>query len=112
MNTPEEKRHLATAFVIGSILGAGIALIFAPQSGRKTRRDIRRFGQKAANKAEALQIEVRQSVDDLATDISEKIQEEFERGRDWTEKKVQDVRNALDRGREFISKELNKIGLA
>jgi gas vesicle protein len=112
MTIPEEKSHLATAFVIGSILGAGIALLFAPQSGRKTRRDIRRAGQKAANKAEALRIELSQSVDDLATDISEKIQQEYGRGVDWTDTKVQEVRNTLDRGRDFISNELNKIGLA
>jgi gas vesicle protein len=112
MTLPEEKSNLATAFFIGGILGAGIALLFAPQSGRKTRRDMRRVGQRAVNKAEALRIELSQSVDDLAADISERIQEEYGRGVDWTDKKVQDVRNTLDRGRDFISKELRKIGSA
>ncbi|MEK7307738.1 MAG: YtxH domain-containing protein, partial [Nitrospirota bacterium] len=42
MKCPEEGKILG-AFLIGGIVGAGLALIFAPQSGKKTRKDISRF---------------------------------------------------------------------
>jgi len=29
---------------LGAGIGAGVALLYAPQSGRRTRRDLRRFG--------------------------------------------------------------------
>jgi gas vesicle protein len=110
MNTPEDKRHLAAAFMVGGALGAGIALLYAPQSGRKTRRDLRRISQKAMNDAETLQTKLRQSVHDLATDTFEKIREEFTRGPDWTEKRADEVQSVIERGRDFIVKELDKVG--
>ena len=33
----------ALLVMVGAILGAGAALLFAPRSGRETRRDISRF---------------------------------------------------------------------
>ena len=109
MGTEKESGRLATAFVIGSILGAGIALLLAPQSGNKTRRDIRRFGKKALNKAEALRLELGQSLDNLTNDVVERLEEEFDRGREWTEKTAQDVRNAIESGKQYIRKEIDKV---
>ncbi|MBP1597470.1 MAG: YtxH-like protein, partial [Acidobacteria bacterium] len=38
-------RAKGVAFLaIGSVIGAGAALLFAPQSGAKTRRDLRHLG--------------------------------------------------------------------
>jgi hypothetical protein len=61
------------------------------------------------NKADVLEIELQRSIDDLTTNFSRKLQEMLERGGDWSEKRTENVRNAIDRGREFISKELSKI---
>ena len=47
------NRNTAAALIAGALLGAGIALLFAPQSGRKTRHDIHQFAGKVGNKAEA-----------------------------------------------------------
>ena len=57
------NRNTVIAFVAGTLLGAGVALLFAPQSGRKTRRDIRQFAEKAGNKAEAAQLELQHSIE-------------------------------------------------
>ena len=54
----EHNRTVIVALVVGGLLGAGLALLLAPQSGRRTRQQI-------ADLAEDLK--------DYATDISGKV---------------------------------------
>lgn len=51
------NKNTAVALIAGGLLGAGVALLFAPQSGRKTRRDLCHLAEKTRNKVEAAQIE-------------------------------------------------------
>ncbi len=96
-------------FIAGSLLGAGVALLFAPQSGRKTRRDLRFMAEKAKNKSEALKIELRHAAENWIDEISEKLQEGMDRGIEWTDRTKQEVQHALESGKEYIHKELEKI---
>lgn len=41
-------RTFAAGLVLGALIGAGVALLFAPQSGEETRRLIRRRAKKLA----------------------------------------------------------------
>jgi gas vesicle protein len=103
------NKNTTTALIAGALLGAGVALLLAPQSGRKTRRDIRQFAEKARNKAEAAQIELRHSIDNIVGDIAEKIQERLECGMDWTDSKIAELQRALEASRKFITAEIDKI---
>jgi gas vesicle protein len=38
--------EVGVAFLLGAALGAGIALLFAPASGRETRRKLAEYGEK------------------------------------------------------------------
>ena len=109
MAETHEKGNAATAFVVGALLGAGVALLFAPQSGRRTRRDIRVLGEKAKNKAEAALIDLRRSFENLVDDVSERLEEEFERGKEWTESKIADVQRAVEAGKKQIHEEIERI---
>lgn len=46
------KKSKKGGFFLGAILGAIAGVLFAPKSGKATRADIKRTGQKAARKAE------------------------------------------------------------
>ncbi len=69
------KRNTAAALIGGVLVGAGVAHLFAPQSGRKTRRDIRQFAEKVGNKAEAARFELQHSIDNIIGDLEEKLRE-------------------------------------
>ena len=60
-----DKKIAAAALLVfaGGVIGAGLALLFAPQSGNRTRKDILRLSKKARNRADEV-------VDDLAADVS------------------------------------------
>ena len=103
------NRNTAAALVAGALVGAGFALLFAPQSGRKTRRDIRQFADRVGNKAEAARLELQRSIDNMVDDVEEKLREGLTSGMDWTESKIADLQRALDAARKSIAKEIGKI---
>jgi len=103
------NRNTAVALIAGALLGAGIALLFAPQSGRKTRRDIHRLAKQARNKAEAARQELRQSIDNILGDAADKLREELNRGMDWTDDKIADLRHTLESFGKSIGEEIEKI---
>lgn len=103
------NKNTAAALLVGALLGAGVALLFAPQSGRKTRRDIRQFAEKAGNKAEAARLELQHSIDNIIGDIEERLQQGLASGMDWTDSKIVDLRRALEAARKSIAGEIEKI---
>lgn len=53
---------ILVSFLVGSIFGAGLALLFAPQTGKKTRRQI---------------TELADDVKDYATDYTKKLKDKI-----------------------------------
>jgi|RhiMetdeSRZDD1v2_1073273.scaffolds.fasta_scaffold360793_2 gas vesicle protein len=109
MTTENEKLNGVSLFVVGGLVGAALALILAPQSGKKTRRDIVRLGKRAKLESEKIQLEMSHAINDLVDDVSEKVQDGLERGREWTDKTTQGVLTALNTGKEYIQNEIEKV---
>ena len=95
------NRNTAAALIAGALLGAGVALLFTPQSGRKTRRYIRHFTERIGKKAEAARLELQRSIDNIIGDVEEKLREGLVGGMDWTDDKIADLRRGLDAVRKI-----------
>ena len=109
MASKNENKNTLLALAIGAFAGAGIALLFAPQSGRKTRRDVRRLGRKALDKTQSLGEEVCVSIENMAQEVWEKVQEDLDQGRKWTEKSFAELQRVLNSGRDYIRDGIDKI---
>ena len=59
----------ALTFLVGAVVGGGIALLLAPQSGERTRRQLRRMAEDAKEKIEDCYDEIK----DRAAKVIEKI---------------------------------------
>jgi gas vesicle protein len=103
------NKNTTVALLAGALLGAGIALLFAPQSGRRTRRDIRHMAKRVGNRADAARIELKHSIDNIIGDAEEKLQDGLARGVDWTDTKIADLRQSLESIRKSIAGEIDKI---
>ena len=109
MASKNENKNTLLALAIGAFAGAGIALLFAPQSGRETRRDVRRLGRKALDKTQSLREELCGSIENMAQEVWEKVQEDLDQGRKWTEKSFAELQRVLNSGRDYIRDGIDKI---
>jgi gas vesicle protein len=99
----------ALLVLAGAILGAGVALLVAPQSGRETRRDISRYARKARRKVEGLAGEVAESVADMADAVEEKAEELLDKGKDLAKESREAVLSALEEGQERIGRQRDRL---
>jgi gas vesicle protein len=77
---------IISAFAIGSLIGAGMALLVAPRSGEETRAMIKNRGQevadRAADTAESTRRRAEKAMDDLADRTKRETEELRQRGHD------------------------------
>jgi len=78
-----DKKVAAAALLIlaGGIVGAGVALLFAPQSGQRTRKDIVRYAKKTKIRADEAVDDLSASVSDLVDAIGDKTDDLLEKGK-------------------------------
>ena len=78
-----DLKHAAGFLFAGATVGAAIALLYAPRSGVRTRKDITKFARKTVDR-----------LDDLQEDIRDKVM-------DWVDEMTQVVTDGVDRGKKL-----------
>lgn len=99
----------ALMLVAGGIMGAGVALLFAPQSGKKTRQDISRYTRKARRKAEDIVDDFTESVSELTDAVSEKASELLDKGKDVATDAKRELLRAIEDGQHKLEKQKNRL---
>ncbi|HIJ60167.1 MAG TPA: YtxH domain-containing protein [Nitrospirae bacterium] len=85
------------SFVLGGIVGAGVAMLLAPQSGIETRKKIRDFVDDVSEKAT-----------DYASHTREKVMSTVEKGKDFIDEKKAALATAFEAGKEAFEREVRK----
>ena len=80
-------------FLIGALIGAGVALLFAPRSGRETRADISRRARVAQDR-----------VRDVAEGVTDQVVDRFEGARARIEEQIETARSAIVAKKEQVSR--------
>lgn len=86
--------------LLGVLIGAGVALLFAPRSGEETRTDIKRRARRARDTVEGVAHDVTDQVVDTFESARTKVEEQIESARATIEFKKQQVARAMEAGRE------------
>jgi gas vesicle protein len=95
-----EKREAGIGpFLIGLALGAGAALLFAPQTGEETRRGIARRARRAREAAQDLVEDVSGTVADKFNEVRETVGERIDATLEAVDDKKRRVSNAFHAGR-------------
>lgn len=82
----KHERSVLVPFLVGGLVGAGIAILAAPKSGKELRKDIK----------------------DIASETSGRISATFEKGRDIYEGSASAVKNAFEAGKTAYVEEREK----
>lgn len=80
-------------FLLGIAVGAGIALLFAPQSGEETRRRLSRGARR-----------VRDAAEDAVGEATDRVTDTFEAARQRVEEKLDEARDAIETKRDQMQR--------
>jgi len=97
------------SFLTGGLIGAGIALLYAPQSGERTRQEIREKTERTIIKAHKIEEEIKDTVNQLIRDIKSKVNLLIEEGKDIAEDKKQEILKAIDAGKMALEEQKDKL---
>ena len=95
----EKQSGTLSSFFVGLAIGAGIALLFAPQSGARTRRGIQRRARRAQRAAQQVANDVADTVADTFQDARRRVEEKIDTARQAIEVKKEQVHRAMEAGR-------------
>ncbi len=99
----------ALLLVAGGIIGAGVALLFAPQSGERTRKDITRYARKVRRKAEGVVDDFADTVSEMVETVSDKAEEILEKGKDMAYDAKKGLVKAIEEGQEKLEKQRARL---
>ena len=106
-----DMTQAAGCLLAGATLGAAVALLFAPQSGIRTRRDIRRLAWNTAERLDDFQQAIRDQTDEWVDDISEVVKDGVERGKKLGSESYQKVLQSFDNARQCVEDGRSRIEL-
>lgn|SRR5438045_908843 len=95
----EKQSGTLSSFLVGLAIGAGVALLFAPQSGERTRRGIQRRARRAQRAARQVANDVTDTVVDTFHDARRRVEEHIDTARQAIEVKKEQVHRAMEAGR-------------
>ncbi len=85
--TERKERSVLLPFVVGGLVGAGVALLLAPKSGRELRKDI----------------------SDLTADARDQVSMTIDKSKELYEGSKSAVKNAIEAGKTAFIEERDKI---
>jgi len=110
----EEKQEgsfgkVMTVFLAGGLIGAGLALLYAPDSGDKTRQKVKEGADKALQMAKELQEKWLERLDVIVQDVKTKSSQLIEGGKTLAEDKKRELLAAIEAGKKALEEERKKI---
>ena len=89
---------LFLSFVLGGLMGAGVALLLAPRSGSETRQRIKEFADDVRDKAE-----------DYVDQTKSRVTSTIEKGKGFIDEKKSIITTAVEAGKEAYEKEKERL---
>jgi len=99
----------ALLVLAGMVLGAGVALLFAPQSGDRTREDVVRFARKARRRVEGAAGEFAESVSGMVDDIEKRSEELLGHGKELAKESKGAILDAIDEGQKRLARQRERL---
>lgn len=95
--------------LVGGLIGAGIALLYAPKAGRETREDIKKFAAHGAERFKAGKEVIEEKLSDLMHQISSKSEELIRGGSQLAEDKKREILAAIQAAKKAYDEERRKL---
>jgi gas vesicle protein len=105
-HTTSAAKPVLSGFLVGSVIGAATALLFAPRSGEETRAEIRdkavEIRDHATETVKDTVSQARSKVGDVRDNVRDKVEELKQRGKYTVNKQLDRVSDAAETGKQKV----------
>ncbi len=108
----ERSGGVIIPLLLGGIVGAAVALLYAPKSGRETREQIVDLADLARRRFVEKEREVGGRIAEIADEIGEKANELIQGGKSMAEEKKSLIVAAIQAGRKALEEERSRLEAA
>ncbi len=105
----EKKAETVGLFITGALLGVAIGFLYAPQSGSRTRKQIRKQARRSIEHLDELQDDIRSQVTGWVQDVSDAVDEGLHQGRRITLAGQEKVLGAFDDAKHYVDEGRTRI---
>lgn len=105
----DDTAKIGAAILIGGMIGAAIALLYAPKSGREIRKEITRAARRGKNSTVDLIEDTIEDVNHLVNDLKKKAVDIVDQGVDLSDRTKNEIVTALEQGQKAIEKQRQKF---
>jgi gas vesicle protein len=105
----KDAGRIIGAFVLGGLIGATVAILYAPKSGRETRKDISKAAKRVKRGAVDLVEDITESVADFTGEMKDKAADIVERGRELSDNARREIVTTLEHGQKMFEKQRKRI---
>jgi len=93
----------------GAIVGAAVALLYAPQSGAQTAKDLKKFSRKTVTRLDDLQGNIRDQVTDWVENITELVKDGVNSGKKLGAEGYEQVLQGFDNAKKCVEDGKSRI---
>jgi gas vesicle protein len=95
-------KQAAGLLFAGAMVGAAIAVLYAPQSGVRTTKNIKKFARKTVDRLDDLQGDIRDQVANWVDDIAEVVKDGVDRGKKLGAQGYEQVLQGFDNAKKCV----------
>lgn len=99
----------ALMLIGGGVVGAGVALLLAPRSGRETRKEIVRFGKTLGSKSDKAIHDFADNITDFADTVGEKGAAILHSGQNLTREGKKGILTAIEKGQDTLERQKRSL---
>jgi len=104
-----QKKEFVLGMLIGSAVGAAVAILYAPQGGTDTRELIRHKGVEAKEKVSEVASTVKHTVSEKADQIRSTTHDLVDKSKGFVETKKSQITAAVDAGKEAYTRKKDEL---
>jgi len=104
-----QKKEFVLGMLIGSAVGAAVAILYAPQGGEDTRELIKHKGSEAKEKVTEVASTVKQTVTEKADQIRSTTHDLVDKSKGFVDTKKTQITAAVDAGKEAFARKKDEL---
>ena len=104
-----EMKQAAGFLIAGAMVGAAVALLYAPQSGARTQKDLKKFARNTVDRIDDLQEDIRDKVADWVNDMTEVVKDGVDRGKKLGAEGYEQVLQGFDKAKRHVEHGRSRI---